>query len=71
MTNKERQKWLDKRKWVDSELVKRDMSGEYLHCDYCKHQKFIRSDKHECTASQQEREINCLCAVAYNKFYRR
>ena len=67
MTNVERQKALDKKKWLESEKEKIDKSGEMNYCDYC-----LWQDRWEyCCATQAEREAHCLCAKAYNAMYHR
>lgn len=75
MKNTERQKSLDKKKWIASEKNGMDMSGEMLHCFYCKKRtpRDWQSDgflRHGCSASQEEREGQCLCATAYNRMKR-
>ena len=65
MTNKERQKSLDKKKWIASEKKKLDYSGLMDYCRYCMHKDWV-----QCTAPQQEREALCLCARAYNRMKR-
>lgn len=68
MTNKERQKSLDKKKWLESEKKNRDMSGAMKYCKYCGMQYFLFNG---CDATQEEREQKCLCATAYNRMQRR
>lgn len=67
MTNKDRQKSLDKKKWIESEKKGEDMSGAMLYCDACNKQ----NRTYECTATQEERESQCLCAKAYNRLQRK
>ena len=67
MTNKERQKSLDKKKWLLSERVNIDASGTMDYCSYCN--KIDRS-YFGCEATQEERESQCLCAKAYNRMER-
>ena len=62
MTNKERQKSLDKSKWLLSESEGKDKSGSMWYCNMCGHQT-----KDGCNAAQEERESKCLCAKAYNR----
>ena len=64
MTNKERQKSLDKKKWVASEKQKFDMSGFMAYCEYCNKRGGLHG---ECQTSQEERETKCLCATAWNR----
>ena len=67
MTNKERQKNLDKKKWAESEKEGRDMSGEMPYCWHCP-KCILGIDKYNtCTATQEQRETNCLCARAFNR----
>jgi len=66
MTNKERQKTLDKRKWLASEQAGYDTSGMSIYCHYCSKQ-----NGDSCQASQEERVNECLCAKAYNRMKRR
>lgn len=65
MTNKERQKSLDKKKWIESEKCKYDKSGSMAYCCFCSYQ-----DEFYCTAIQEMREQNYLCATAYNRMKR-
>lgn len=62
MNNKDRQKSLDKKKWLESEKQGVDVSGIMVICDYC-----TACTVNTCTATQEERESQCLCAKAYNK----
>ena len=74
MTNKQRQRSLDKKKWIESERVGGDLSGVMSHCAYCE-KSFLafQSDgaTSYCGATQQERENECLCAKAFNRMKRR
>ena len=65
MTNKERQKQLDKKKWLESERCEFDCSGMLSYCHWCKHEESL-----VCKATQEERETACLCATAYNRMQR-
>lgn len=67
MTNKERQKSLDKKKWFVSEEFEADMSGFMPWCNLCDYRDVI---DYGCTATQEEREGQCLCATAYNRMKR-
>lgn len=67
MTNKERQKSLDKKKWLVSEEFEADMSGYMPWCGYCDK---CPNDANICNATQEERESKCLCATAYNRMKR-
>ena len=66
MTNKERQKQLDKRKWIESEKEGYDKGGYMSYCDHCLWQDSWLN----CTANQEDRVDNELCAKAYNRMYR-
>jgi hypothetical protein len=75
MTNKEIQKRLDKKKWLASEKRGHDLSGVFIQCHCCEKQtaRGWQKDglfKHGCSATQEERESQCLCAKAYNRMYR-
>lgn len=65
MTNIQTQHRLDKRKWILSEKLGNDLSGYMDYCDFCPHRT---SDK-KCKLAQVDREINCICAKAYNKMH--
>ena len=69
MTNIERQKSLDKKKWDESKMNLCDMSGYMAWCDYCTKQAYD-TEKGGCEASQAEREEQTLCAKAYNRMRR-
>lgn len=66
MTNKERQKSLDKKKWIVSEKENFDKTGEMPYCFHCLWQSVYLV----CEASQEKRESKCLCATAYNRMMR-
>lgn len=66
MTNTERQRSLDKKKWVESEKSGIDKSGIMIYCSYCEY----CSSGFKCKATQQEREARSLCAKAYNRLKR-
>ena len=72
MTNKARQKSLDRQKWFESEKNGYDMGGCMLYCQFC--YKADHSDptlNGSCYASQTEREDLSLCAIAYNRMVRK
>ena len=62
MTNLQRQKWCDKKKYIESERLHTDLSGNMDYCDFCDQQENFK-----CRATQLDREMNCLCAKSYNK----
>lgn len=66
MTNAERQRSLDKKKWLESELCGIDRSGTMVYCAYCNY----RNNTFVCQAEQKLRENECLCAKAYNRCVR-
>ena len=55
-----KQKELDKRKYILSEKAETDLSGKMSYCYFCPH----RSEM-SCSASQEHREKERLCAVAW------
>jgi hypothetical protein len=63
MTNIKRQHYLDKKKYIKSEKFGSDFSGNMDYCGFCGFQR----DNLTCPISQLDREMNCLCATAYNK----
>lgn len=67
MKNIERQKALDKKKWFLSEKQNFDMSGFMLYCEYCENRGGLHG---ECQIKQLDREMNCVCARAYNRMVR-
>jgi hypothetical protein len=72
MKNIDRQKSLDKKKWVISKRNEMDMSGKMYYCKKCTHKtddtEYVCTFK--CTATQEERESQRLCATAYNRLAR-
>lgn len=62
MTNLQRQKKLDEQKYLESERLHTDLSGNMDYCDFCDQQANFK-----CRATQLDREMNCLCSKAYNK----
>jgi hypothetical protein len=66
MTNKERQKSLDNKKFEASQKANRDLSGDMEYCSYCTY-KLGQS----CFAKQEEKESNNLCARSYNRMVRK
>lgn len=65
MTNKNRQRSLDRKKWLVSEKLKWDMSGAMPYCDFCE-KRFGMT----CKADQSDRTKDSLCAIAYNRLVR-
>ena len=63
MSNIKKQKRLDKKKWFESEKRGCDMCGQMEYCSACE----IKELFGKCATTQMEREINCLCAKAYNR----
>ena len=66
MTNEQRQKSLDKQKWIMSETVGEDLSGEMLYCESCSYREDNR-----CTITQERKNTLHPCATAYNRMKRR
>lgn len=72
MTNEERQRSLDKKKWLESEQQGFDMSGCMLYCEKCGYADHSHpTENGKCYAKQENRNLNCLCAKAYNRLVRR
>lgn len=67
MTNKERQKKLDKKKWLASEKNGEDLSGKMPYCEYC-HNRYLFEER--CGIDQTERYHTGACATAYNRMKR-
>ena len=55
-----KQKELDKRKWKLSEKAETDLSGKMTYCYFCPY-RIVTS----CAATQEHREKETLCAVAW------
>ncbi len=66
MTKQEQQKSLDKKKWLYSQELGRDLSGTLVYCEHCD-----KAVSNKCTATQEERESKCLCAKAFNRMQRK
>lgn len=66
MTNKERQRSLDKKKYIRSFNDNKDYTGEMFYCEACEFKSGI-----VCTTSQAQREAGSLCAKAYNRLQRK
>ena len=65
MSNIKKQKSLDKKKWIESEKNGYDMCGQMPYCSACEIKKLFCV----CNTTQMEREMNCLCAKAYNRLH--
>jgi hypothetical protein len=63
MKNADLQKALDTMKWLASEEMDKDMSGEMVYCPYCP----MCDDDGNCGQTQEQRVENNYCAKAYNK----
>ena len=68
MTNKERQKSLDKKKQLESEKAGTDLSGKMDYCRYC---LFQRLNGGGCACTREHKEFWSLCAKAYNLMIKR
>lgn len=64
MTNKERQRSLDKKKYYASQKEGYNLSGKMDYCKYCSKKAFNES---RCTMPQEERVAGSFCAKAYNR----
>jgi hypothetical protein len=65
-TNKDKQRILDKQKWLESETQGFDMSGCMLYCEKCEYANHD-TDYGYCKASQEQRVSESLCAKASNR----
>ena len=63
MKNADLQKALDTMKWLASEEMNKDMTGEMVYCPYCP----MCDDDGNCGQAQEQRVENNYCAKAYNK----
>lgn len=63
MTNVERQRSLDIKKYIESEKVKSDMSGYMPYCKFCGNAKSCQAKVYDFNKINRD----CLCAKAYNK----
>lgn len=74
MKNIERQRKLDEQKWLNSEGMGYDRSGCMDWCMYCDMQKneynVYNKSFWRCDIPQVDREMNCVCARAYNRMVR-
>jgi len=68
MTNKERQKSLDKKKWLESEKQGYDMAGLMDYCDFCDCADDVRCLDRD--YNYEQITANCKCAKAYNRMVR-
>lgn len=57
----ELQKELDTKKYIESELAKRDLSGYMNFCENCAFQKQI-NETYICNLNRKDIEDNCVCA---------
>ena len=67
MTNRERQKSLDKKKYECGQNLGIDPSGVMPYCVHCTH----KTSNYGCSVSHEVRSENCFCAQAYNRMVRR
>lgn len=63
MKNTDLQNALDTMKWLASEEIGKDMSGEMVYCPYCS----MCDDDGNCGKPHEERVKNNYCTKAYNK----
>ena len=72
MLNKQRQKSLDKKKWLESQQQGFDMSGCMPYCEFCEFADHSHpTENGKCYATQDERESNHLCAKSFNRMARK
>lgn len=62
MTNIERQRSLDKKKYLESERQGMDLSGKMFYCNRCDYQY-----GNLCTVTQNFKDKVCPCATAFNR----
>lgn len=62
MKNKDRQSSLDKKKWQESIINKKDMSGKMNYCKGCRWQ-----EKDTCAIPHETRAFIYACAKNYNR----
>ena len=62
---KELQKKLDKKKYLFSEKVGKDLSGQFSTCFGCEFRDVYNQG---CFAESTQRTEQCLCAKAYNEY---
>lgn len=67
MKNSERQKSLDKKKYLESERLGSDQSGKMIYCQGCEYKCAFRG----CLKSQEEKDQHHYCATAYNRMRRK
>lgn len=67
MKNPERQKSLDKKKYLESKKLGSDQSGKMDYCQVCEY-KCISGG---CVKSQAEKDKHHYCATAYNRMIRK
>jgi len=67
LSNKDKQKELDLFKWNKSQIENKDLSGQMNYCKNCP----SKTNDGTCIATQAERELNTLCAKAFNKANRK
>lgn len=63
MKNTDLQNALDTMKWLASEELGKDMSGEMIYCPYCS----MCDEDGNCEQPHEQRVKNNYCAKAYNK----
>ena len=76
MTKQERQVRLDKKKWVKSQELHADQTGQMEYCRYCTNYGIRtilyngdakKEVEHYCLLTQEQRESLSACATAYNR----
>ena len=66
MKNPERQRSLDKKKYLESIRLDSDQSGKMIYCQVCNYKDVFGG----CVKSQLEKDQHYYCATAYNRMRR-
>ena len=66
MSNKDKQTWLDKQKFLKSAEVVNDMSGKMPYCEKCNYKNATGT----CSILHEQRVTELACAKAYNALHR-
>ena len=67
MKNPERQRSLDKKKYLESKRLGSDQSGKMDYCQVCDYKCVFGG----CVKSQEEKDKHHYCATAYNRMQRK
>lgn len=67
MKNPERQRSLDKKKYLESIRLDSDQNGKMIYCQVCNYKSIFG----DCIKSQAEKDQYHYCATAYNRMKRK